>query len=193
MDDSLNEMMTGNAVGQSGGFSSKSDDAGPVAGYDKKLKKPTILARGLMPGARKRWSVKEETVDEQVRLKSWDEFKDGIKSARERLNRRVVKPATKFIKDRLPKSDVTPSIQQPTSTPTTEPRRRATGGLDGVGTKADNKGAVKLKVQNDPELNKINRSAQLSTKKNYPSWWAKNGASGTGWYGQQQFRRDLTK
>lgn len=193
MDDSLNEMMTGNAVGQSGGFSSKSDDAGPVAGYDKKLKKPTILARGLMPGARKRWSVKEETVDEQVRLKSWDEFKDGIKSARERLNRRVVKPATKFIKDRLPKSDVTPSIQQPTSTPTTEPRRRATGGLDGVGTKADNKGAVKLKVQNDPELNKINRSAQLSTKKNHPSWWAKNGAFGTGWYGQQQFRRDLTK
>jgi len=132
-------------------------------------------------------------LEEGIRLKSFGEFKAGIKAAGDRLNRHVVKPATKFIKDRLPKSDVTPSIQQPTSTPTTEPRRRATGGLDGVGTKADNKGAVKLKVQNDPELNKINRSAQLSTKKNYPSWWAKNGASGTGWYGQQQFRRDLTK
>jgi len=197
MDDSLNEMMAGNAVGQSGGFSSKSDAAGPVAGYDKKLKNPTILARGLMPGARKRWSMKEETVDEGIRLKSWDEFSRGAAAAGDRINRHVVKPATKFIKDRLPKSDVapnySPSIRQPTSTPTTEPRRRATGGLDGVGTKADNKGAVKLKVQNDPELNKINRSAQLSTKKNHPSWWAKNGAFGTGWYGQQQFRRDLTK
>ncbi len=85
MDDSLNEMMAGNAVGQSGGFSSKSDAAGPVAGYDKKLKKPTILARGRMPGARKRWSMKEETVDEGIRLKSFGEFKEGIRSAGERL------------------------------------------------------------------------------------------------------------
>jgi hypothetical protein len=138
-------------------------------------------------------------LEEGIRLKSFGEFKAGIKAAGDRLNRHVVKPATKFIKDRLPKSDVTPSTRQPTSTPskTTASQdnsgRRATGGLDGVGTKADNKGAVKLKVQNDPELNKINRSAQLSTKKNHPSWWAKNGASGTAWYGQQQFRRDLTK
>ena len=185
MDDSLNEMMAGNAVGQSGGFSSKSDAAGPVAGYDKKLKKPTILARGRMPGARKRWSMKEETVDEGIRLKSFGEFKDGIRAAGDRLNRHVVQPATKFIKDTLPKP----------STPkkTTEPSRRATGGLDGVGTKADNKGAVKLTVQNDPELDKINRSSQLSTKKNYPSWWSKKGPSGTEWYGQQQFQRDLTK
>mgnify|MGYP001409963333 CR=1 FL=1 len=85
MDDSLNEMMAGNAVGQSGGFSSKSDAAGPVAGYDKKLKKPIILARGRMPGARKRWSMKEETVDEGIRLKSFGEFKDCIRSAGERL------------------------------------------------------------------------------------------------------------
>jgi|11BtaG_2_1085332.scaffolds.fasta_scaffold00016_57 hypothetical protein len=186
MDDPLNEMMTGNAVGQSGGFSSKSDAAGPVAGYDKKLKKPTILARGRMPGARKRWSMKEETVDEGIRLKSFGEFKDGIKSAGERLNRSVVQPATRFIKDRLPKSDSSPSTSS-------NDGRRATGGLHGVGTKADNKGAVKLKVQNDPALDTINRSAQMSTKKSHPSWWSQKGPSGTAWYGQQQFRRDLTK
>ena len=33
------EMMAGNAVGQSGGFSSNADAKGPVAGYDKPLKK----------------------------------------------------------------------------------------------------------------------------------------------------------
>ena len=33
------EMMAGNAVGQSGGFSSSADAKGPVAGYDKPLKK----------------------------------------------------------------------------------------------------------------------------------------------------------
>ena len=193
MDDSLNEMMAGNAVGQSGGFSSKSDAAGPVAGYDKKLKNRTILAKGLMPGSRKRWSMKEETVDEGIRLKSFDEFKGGIRSAGERLNRHVVQPAGQALRGL--KNLITPSRSKTTEPPakTTEPSRRATGGLDGVGTKADNKGAVKLTVQNDPELDKINRSSQLSTKKNYPSWWDKKGPSGTGWYGQKQFQRDLTK
>jgi hypothetical protein len=192
MDDSLNEMMAGNAVGQSGGFSSKSDAAGPVAGYDKKLKNRTILAKGLMPGSRKRWSMKEETVDEGIRLKSFGEFKGGIKSAGERLNRHVVQPAGQAL--RSLKNLITPSTPSPSKT--TKPSndgRRATGGLDGVGTKADNKGAVKLTVQNDPGLDAINRSSQMSTKKNYPSWWAKKGPSGTAWQGQQQFQRDLTK
>ena len=83
----MNEEMTGNAVGQSGGFSSSSDAAGPVAGYDKKLKKPTILARGLMPGARKRWSMKEETVDKGIQLKSWDEWKACASVAGDRLKK----------------------------------------------------------------------------------------------------------
>lgn len=134
-------------------------------------------------------------LEEGIRLKSFGEFKDGIKAAGERLNRHVIQPASKFIKNRLPKSDVPPSTQQSKDTPTktTASNRRATGGLDGVGTKADNKGAVKLTVQNDPGLDKINRSAQLSTKKNYPGWWSQKGPSGTGWYGQKQFQRDLTK
>ena len=54
------EMMAANAAGTSGGFGGDSPAAGPTAGYDKKVKKkkgePTIIARGLMPGARKRWS-----------------------------------------------------------------------------------------------------------------------------------------
>jgi hypothetical protein len=144
MDDSLNEMMAGNAVGQSGGFSSKSDAAGPVAGYDKKLKKPTILARGLMPGARKRWSMKEETVDEQVRLKSWDEFSQGAAAAGDRINRHVVKPASKAIRGL--KNLITPPSPSKTTKPSND-GRRATGGLRGVGTKADNNGAVKIKVE----------------------------------------------
>lgn len=134
-------------------------------------------------------------LEEGIRLKSFGEFKDGIRAAGERLNRHVLQPASKFIKNRLPKSDVPPSTQQSKDTPTktTASSRRATGGLDGVGTAADNKGAVKLKVQNDPGLDAINRQAQQSTKRNYPDWWAKKGPSGTAWYGQQQFQRDLTK
>ena len=53
------EMTTGSTPGTAG-FSSNAPAKGPTAGYDKligkKKKKPTILAKGLMPGARKRWS-----------------------------------------------------------------------------------------------------------------------------------------
>ena len=57
----IKEEMVGNAGGQSGGFGSKADAKGPVAGYDKGLgkkkkdKKP--LKRYLYGGAgsRKRW------------------------------------------------------------------------------------------------------------------------------------------
>lgn len=50
------EMMAGNAVGQSGGFSSSADAKGPVAGYDKPLKKK-IKKRYASggTGSRKRW------------------------------------------------------------------------------------------------------------------------------------------
>jgi len=49
-------MMAGNAVGQSGGFSSSADAKGPVAGYDKPLKKKPQkrYAKGGT-GSRKRW------------------------------------------------------------------------------------------------------------------------------------------
>jgi hypothetical protein len=53
------EMMAANAAGTSGGFGADSPATGPTAGYGKKMKKPTILARGLMPGARKRWTKKD--------------------------------------------------------------------------------------------------------------------------------------
>ena len=51
------EMMAGNAVGQSGGFSSSADAKGPVAGYDKPLKKKKPQKRYASggPGSRKRW------------------------------------------------------------------------------------------------------------------------------------------
>jgi len=57
----LNESMS---VGVGGGYvGSSPEDSSPQAsaGYDKvmkfkKRKKPTIIAKGLMPGARKRWS-----------------------------------------------------------------------------------------------------------------------------------------
>ena len=57
----IKEEMVGKAVGQSGGFGSKADAKGPVAGYDKGLgkkkkdKKP--LKRYLYGGAvsRNRW------------------------------------------------------------------------------------------------------------------------------------------
>tara|TARA_B100000085_G_scaffold249803_1_gene245707 strand:- start:107 stop:502 length:396 start_codon:yes stop_codon:yes gene_type:complete len=128
-------------------------------------------------------------LEEGIRLKSWDEWKAGAAAAADRLNRHVVQPATKFIKDRLPKSS-SPS-PAPRSTSTSRPR--ATGGPEGVGTKDDNTGAVRLSVGNDPGLDRINRQAQQSTKRNYPNWWREKGPSGTAWYGQQQFRRDLTK
>ena len=53
------EMMAGNAVGQSGGFGSKSPAKGPTAGYDKglgkKKKKPQKRYASGGPGSRKRW------------------------------------------------------------------------------------------------------------------------------------------
>ena len=53
------EMMAGNAVGQSGGFSSSADAKGPVAGYDKglgkKKKKPQKRYASGGHGSRKRW------------------------------------------------------------------------------------------------------------------------------------------
>ena len=59
----LKEEMTTGSSGGVAGFSSKAPAKGPTAGYDKllgkKKKKPTILAKGLMPGARKRWTKKD--------------------------------------------------------------------------------------------------------------------------------------
>lgn len=156
MDDNLNEMMAGNAVGQSGGFGSKSDAAGPVAGYDKKLKKPTILARGLMPGARKRWSMKEETVDEGIRLKSWGEWRQGAEAAGERLNRHIIQPAGKAIQGL--KNLISP---KPTARPA---RPGGTGGPDGVGTKSDNKKATGLSVQ--PHQYRKGDSQETAARKN---------------------------
>tara|TARA_E500000305_G_C3939808_1_gene196958 strand:- start:34 stop:336 length:303 start_codon:yes stop_codon:yes gene_type:complete len=53
------EMMAGNAVGQSGGFGSKSPAKGPNAGYDKglgkKKKKPQKRYAHGGAGSRKRW------------------------------------------------------------------------------------------------------------------------------------------
>ena len=58
----LNEEMVGNAVGQSGGFGQNSPAAGPTAGFDPVMKgtmrRRTVLAKGKMPGARKRWGLK---------------------------------------------------------------------------------------------------------------------------------------
>ena len=64
-----------------------------------------------------------------------------------------------------------------------------------MGTTADNTkpGVVRLKVENDPKLDKINKDAQQRTKINHPAWWKEKGPKGTAWYGQQQFQRDLTK
>ena len=52
--DIVQEMMAGNAVGASGGFGGGADSSGPVAGYDKPLKKrkPTPIGRY---GSRKPW------------------------------------------------------------------------------------------------------------------------------------------
>ena len=46
------------------GFSSAADSKGPVAGFDpvmgkpQKRKRPQIIAKGKLPGLRKRWSGK---------------------------------------------------------------------------------------------------------------------------------------
>jgi len=62
---SLNEEMVGNAVGQSGGFGQNSPAAGPTAGFDPVMKgtmrRRTVLAKGKMPGARKRWGLKKKS------------------------------------------------------------------------------------------------------------------------------------
>ena len=50
---SIMEMMAGNAVGASGGFGSKADSAGPVAGYDKSLGRKKYATGGR--GSRKVW------------------------------------------------------------------------------------------------------------------------------------------
>jgi|TARA_B100000073_G_scaffold66496_1_gene49167 hypothetical protein len=47
------EMMAGNAVGASGGFSGKADAAGPVAGYDKPFSRKKYATGGR--GSRKVW------------------------------------------------------------------------------------------------------------------------------------------
>lgn len=44
----------GGMVVGTGGFTSSANPAGPVAGYDKVIKPPTI-GKGNYPGARKRW------------------------------------------------------------------------------------------------------------------------------------------
>jgi hypothetical protein len=45
----------GGMVVGTGGFTSSANPAGPVAGYDKVIKPPTIIGKGNYPGARKRW------------------------------------------------------------------------------------------------------------------------------------------
>ena len=61
---SLNEeMMTANAPGTSGGFVSNPSKSG-VDGFDPVMKgtmrRRTVLAKGKMPGARKRWGLKRK-------------------------------------------------------------------------------------------------------------------------------------
>ena len=56
-------MTTGSTAGKPG-FSSKADAEGPTAGFDpvmgkpQKRKRPQIIAKGKLPGLRKRWSGK---------------------------------------------------------------------------------------------------------------------------------------
>ena len=62
---SLNEeMMTANAPGTSGGFGSNPSKSG-VDGFDPVMKGPmrrrTVLAKGKMPGSRKRWGLKKKS------------------------------------------------------------------------------------------------------------------------------------
>tara|TARA_B100001250_G_scaffold3811_1_gene3207 strand:+ start:803 stop:1003 length:201 start_codon:yes stop_codon:yes gene_type:complete len=57
------EMMSTGSTADKPGFSGKADAKGPTAGLDpvigklQRRKKPQIIAKGLMPGARKRWTV----------------------------------------------------------------------------------------------------------------------------------------
>ena len=61
---SLNEEMTANAIGTSGGFGSNPSKSG-VDGFDPVMKgtmrRRTVLAKGKMPGARKRWGLKKKS------------------------------------------------------------------------------------------------------------------------------------
>tara|TARA_Y100001938_G_C7780665_1_gene277748 strand:- start:152 stop:325 length:174 start_codon:yes stop_codon:yes gene_type:complete len=56
-------MSTGSTAGKPG-FSGKADAKGPTAGFDpimgkpQKRKRPQIIAKGKLPGLRKRWSGK---------------------------------------------------------------------------------------------------------------------------------------
>ena len=50
------EMSVANAAGTQGGFSGSADAKGPVAGYDKPMKKRYIYQRGV----RKNWMKKDE-------------------------------------------------------------------------------------------------------------------------------------
>jgi hypothetical protein len=99
------EMMAANAAGASGGFSADSPAAGPTAGKEtpmgKVQKRKKVI--GLGPGSRKRW-MGEETVDEGLRLKSWDEWKAGAAAAGDRLNKNVIQPLKNLV---TPKSQVT--------------------------------------------------------------------------------------
>ena len=60
---SLNEEMTANAIGTSGGFGSNPSKSG-VDGFDPVMKgtmrRRTVLAKGKMPGSRKRWGLKKK-------------------------------------------------------------------------------------------------------------------------------------
>ena len=60
---SLNEEMNANAIGTSGGFGSNPSKSG-VDGFDPVMKGPmrrrTVLAKGKMPGSRKRWGLKKK-------------------------------------------------------------------------------------------------------------------------------------
>ena len=58
------EMMGTASTAGKPGFSGKADAKGPTAGFDpiigkpQKRKRPQILAKGKLPGLRKRWSGK---------------------------------------------------------------------------------------------------------------------------------------
>ena len=57
------EMMTANASGTQGGFGSNPPKPGvdgfdPKMGKPQKRKRPQIIAKGKLPGLRKRWSGK---------------------------------------------------------------------------------------------------------------------------------------
>ena len=56
------EMMTANAPGGQGGFSSSADAKGPVAGYDKPMTNKPLRKRYIWTkGIRKNWKKKDES------------------------------------------------------------------------------------------------------------------------------------